>query len=185
MRNLKWECTSVVTCRSLLHIALLSLGVLPLLAATGGGHDRVFLEQAVGCVHERALQATAHYLDSNLSVRSYAQKVMGDYSSADAALRDLARRNRVRLRSGPRLRGPSPFFANDSLWVQNEILGQRQAVAEFEKEARTTRDPRFRRLVAKFLPLLRTDVHLAEDVLASVAKRAVAYHPQGVQKVGP
>ena len=155
--------------------AALALAAFPFPALAGAREDRAFLQQAVQAAGDQTVQATAHYADSNLNVRAYAQRLMRDYADVDSAFRTFAHDNRIVLRPIKILkRQPSPFFANDGLWVQWQIQAQRSAIADFENEANTTGDSHFRSLAARFLPLLRGDLELGESVYAGVAKRAVA-----------
>lgn len=160
----------------IVEIVALALGIFPFPALAGGANDRAFLEQAIASVRQQNVQATAHYADSNLSVRTYAHKIMNDYASIDSSLSSFARASRIPVQiAADEARTVRPFFANDGLWVQDMIDDQRRTIESFKYEAAVTGDKRLRRLALRSLSILRADLERARSILAGMAQRAVAY----------
>ena len=161
--------------KRIIGIVALALGIFPLPALAGGANDRAFLEQAIASVRQQNVQATAHYADSNLSVRTYAHKIMKDYASIDSSLSSFATASGIPVQIAvDEANTVRPFFANDGLWVQDMIDDQRRTIASFQYEASVTGDARLRRLALTSLSILRADLELARGILAGMVQRAVA-----------
>jgi putative membrane protein len=102
-------------------------------------------------------------------VKQYGQKLVTDHTQANDQLQQIAQQDNLTLPTQPsateqhldqRLTGLSgPAF--DSAFVSGEVRDHEQAIALFQREAQSGRDPALKDFAQKSLPMLRQHLQMA------------------------
>jgi putative membrane protein len=102
-------------------------------------------------------------------VKQYGQKLVTDHTQANDQLQQIAQQNNLTLPTQPsateqsqdkRLTGLTGS-AFDSAFVGGEVRDHEQAIALFQREAQSGRDPALKDFAQKSLPMLRQHLQIA------------------------
>ena len=122
---------------------------------------------------EIAMGNLAQQKSSNNSIKSLAQKLVADHTSANQQLEALASKNGVALTAGAGAQ-PSPALPNltgadfDRAWINEIVAGHEKAIASFEQQMRSTRDNDLSSFINTTLPTLRAHFSDAQSVQKSL-----------------
>jgi len=160
-----------------LSLALMAAGMIglagtPVLAAPSS-HARAFANTAAqsGLAEVQAGQL-AEQRAASPQVRQFGQILVQDHTAANQRLQDIAQQDNLTLPEQPsgaqrselkRLRGLSGQQFDRS-FVQAEIKDHRQAIAQFEREERTGKDPTLKAFAHDTLPVLRKHLRMAQSL---------------------
>lgn len=148
-----------------------------------GSMDRMFMMKAahinIGEVKGGQLALTRAV---NAGVRDYAQMMISGHSRANMQLKRLAARERVNLPNDTDMKhkalanrlaklSGSPF---DRAYMAAMVKGHQDAIALFQKQASSGRDPEVRRWAASMIPSLQQHLQAARQLAGSRAVRTGA-----------
>lgn len=162
---------------------LLLAGSAPAVAATGAqdrslnAQDRKFLDSAAqGALFEVTGGRAADRLSNNSAVRAFGRRMVVDHGREYRDLSRLAGMLRVSLPRRPdadqrktlelwsQLRN-GPFSC---AYAPGEVVDHMLDIQEYKEEVDKGRNPRVRHFAAQWLPVLRSHLHQAENVLQSL-----------------
>ena len=141
-------------------------------AKTPPADQHFMVKAAQGGMGEVALGQLAQTHGSSAGVKQFGQKMVTDHSKANAQLMQVAAKQGVALPSAP---GPEEQAtkarlsklsgaAFDRAYVSDMVEDHVQDVAEFQKEARTGKDPAVKAFAAKTLPTLKMHLQMARSL---------------------
>jgi putative membrane protein len=106
------------------------------------------------------------------SVKQFGQKLVTDHSQANDQLQQIAQQENLTLPTQPnstqqaqgqRLSGLSGA-AFDKAFVLDEVQDHQQAIATFQREAKSGKDPALKDFAQKSLPMLRQHLQMAQSL---------------------
>ncbi len=143
------------------------------------GSDNDFVTKAAtGGKAEVELGRLAASKATNDKVKAFGQRMVDDHSKANDELTRIVSSKGVTLPTGI---GPENQTTRDKLsglsgkefdraYMEDMVKDHKDDISEFEKEAKSGRDPEVKAFAAKTLPTLREHLRMAEDALADVRK---------------
>jgi putative membrane protein len=161
-------------------------------APTSASPDRSFaMKAARGGLAEVELGKVASQNASDGSVKQFGQRMVDDHSKANDELKQIASSKGIPLPSSPsgkdkkkadRLRKMSGADF-DRAYMKDMVADHETDVAEFEREAKSGKDPELKAFAEKTLPTLKEYLRMAEDAASKVGattgspKKTVAPSP--------
>ena len=152
-------------------------------AALAASPDEKFMTQAAqDGAAEVAMGRMAQAKGSQPPVKEFGERMVQDHSAAGTELKSIAAAQGVQLPDGPtkkaeammgdlgKLDGP----AFDRKYMEHMVDDHKKAIALFEKEAQSGKDPQAKAFAQKTLPKLREHLDMAQQTQQSLHKVAQA-----------
>jgi putative membrane protein len=116
------------------------------------------------------------------SVKQFGQKMVDDHSKANDELKEIASTKGIPLPGAPDAKDQKTAdklqkmsgAEFDKAYMKDMVSDHKKDVAEFEREARSGRDPELKAFAEKTLPTLRQHLQMAEDAAAKVGAGSAA-----------
>lgn len=141
--------------------------------------DKQFMIKAAqGGTGEVALGALAEHHGRSAGVKQFGQRMVTDHSKANAKLMQVAAKKGIALPDAP---GPEEMAtkmrlshlsgaAFDKAYAADMVEDHVKDIADFQKEAKTGKDPAVKAFAAKTLPTLQMHLQMARALKAGHAK---------------
>ncbi len=110
------------------------------------------------------------------SVKEFGKKMVDDHSKANDELKQIASSKGIPLPGGPAAKDKRTAeklqkmngASFDKAYMKDMVSDHKKDVAEFEREARSGKDPELKAFAEKTLPTLKQHLQMAEDTAAKV-----------------
>jgi putative membrane protein len=152
-------------------VAIMSmLGTLPTLAAVSGADKTFATEAAKGGLAEVQLSQLALQKASSPQVKDFAQRMVTDHTQANQDLMQLGTSENLNLPTQLDTKHKSELdrlnamsgTAFDTAYMQDMVQDHKQAVADFQKQAKSGSDPALKSFAQKYLSVIQQHLQMAE-----------------------
>lgn len=122
--------------------------------------DRTFIKNAAkGGEMEVAMGKVAAQHATNAAVKSFGQRMVTDHSKANDELKSIVQKKGVTLPS----QKPSEKWTSDKVYINMMVKDHEKDLAEFQKEARETKDPDLKQFAEQTAKVVQEHLNLAEE----------------------